>query len=201
MQDETPKFLLSEMHSTDTNDKEQQDFFAALGRALSCWQFVESSLHALFEAAIQPALPDALSASFHQIQTFNGKLQVTDVAVRVALLQRTREGTLKDDGGTLHEWEKLFDNLKKKNDRRNELAHFSGSLVYENTRKSGRRKNIRLKPQIRDTRYSYDLRKPADYGISEVLEWDSKFFELGKKTMELSLKVRRITEALPKASS
>ena len=89
-----PDKLNNQLFESYADEAQQRDFFAALGRALSGWQFVESALYLVHEAAILPAIPSAFAASFHQVQTFRLKLQITDMALRACLIERVNDAVL-----------------------------------------------------------------------------------------------------------
>jgi hypothetical protein len=101
-------------------EKREREFYAALGEAISAWQGVEAALFRVHLAVIGPRNPGALAAAFHQMQTFNMKLQATDMAVRYALLGNEE---------IICEWESLVKKMNKKNERRNHLAHFMVEII------------------------------------------------------------------------
>jgi hypothetical protein len=75
---EFPEELRQQLFPNYPNEQQIDRFFATLGRAVSAWQLVETSLYLVYEAAIQPQAPGAAASAFHAIQTFNVKLSVTD---------------------------------------------------------------------------------------------------------------------------
>jgi hypothetical protein len=96
--------------------KEQQEFHAALGEAISQWAWVESELFALFARLIRPGNWHALAAAMHTNLTFMAKVGMVDAAASHVL-----------SGDDLAEWVRLKNRLTRFVKRRNTMAH---STVY-----------------------------------------------------------------------
>ena len=140
-------------------------FYAALGGAISGWQLVETALYEVYERAIVPQQPGAAAAGFHAIQTFNGKLAVTDAAIRFRLW------ALPD---VLESWIHLKRRADKRSQRRNQLVHFSTWIMFNEENENDK---IRLEPQMYDYRFQSD--KPR-FRISEVTDIASTFGKLAR---------------------
>jgi hypothetical protein len=95
------------------------ELYTAVGRALSAWSWVEESLSYIYTTAIfeqrtpAPAIGYA-HASFWQIESFRGKLNVVDAAVKMRCRHLPE---------TLKLWSVLYKRAREKNNKRNELAH------------------------------------------------------------------------------
>lgn len=60
---------------------DQASFFGAVGRCITAWTFVENSLLHVYSVALGPIPSDSIAASFHEVQTFNTRLMMTNSAV------------------------------------------------------------------------------------------------------------------------
>jgi hypothetical protein len=114
-------------------EDEAQQFYAALGKAISQWQHVESALVITFTALTGSNSPrsSVVNAAFHSLISFKAKLDMVDTAFKTAAFMSPRESAL------LPEWKTLRNRISKRSDRRNELAHFS--MIRSESRKPGYR--------------------------------------------------------------
>lgn len=168
--------------AADDKERQLEEFYAKLGRAIAAWQLVETMLSQVYVAAIWPAIPQALMASFHAVQTFNGKLTLTDAAVRYVL---------KDPAQPLGEaWSNLWGRLQEKNDRRNHFAHYS---VFTDFSKKVKNHRILLRPQVFDNREPKGKKPKSEYGANEILQITTRFFALAKETREFADRLGQIS--------
>jgi hypothetical protein len=119
-------------------ENEQQLFFAALGKAISQWAWVEYHLFHVYVRLVRPELFRATSASFHAVINFNSKLAMVDAAASVAL-------TKEEDKA---EWTTLKNKLGRLVKLRNEMAH---KPVFT-TPQLPSDKSVHLHPSILDVR-------------------------------------------------
>jgi hypothetical protein len=161
------------------DDAQISKFFEVLGRAVSLWQLVETSLYEVYERALAPRHPGAAAAGFHAIQTFQMKLTVTDAAVRFALL---------DHSELIDEWQKPRRDADAKSARRNQFVHLSTWIMYNEESPNDR---IRLEPQMFDTRHraSGSRDKSPKLRMTEITEISEKFEPLSGKLRSFSQKI------------
>jgi len=165
-------------------------FYAALGKAISWWNLVETHLYLIAEASTRPQIPGAFAAGFHAVQTFQMKLVITDMAVRFRLLDHNRPELLKS-------WEQLFEKARDKAIRRNHFAHFSMEVrLLEKTES----KRIKLVPLFYDARYTDGIKNNVEYGVSEILEIAKSFSKLSNELSEFVPHLGRLP-LLPPTSS
>lgn len=94
-----------------------EEIYAAVGRALSAWSFVEESLCSIFSNIVTPEPTQsvgAASAAFWAIESFRGKLLSIDSAIHLRCFE------LPDVVG---KWEILQKRAGEKCKLRNEIAH------------------------------------------------------------------------------
>jgi hypothetical protein len=149
-------------------------FFEVLGRAITVWQLVEAALYEVYERAVAPMRPGACGASFHAIQTFNLKLSVTDAAVRFSLVDREKLRS---------EWKTLFKNAQDKSKRRNEFAHFSTFIMFNEKHTNDK---IRLEPPMYDWRFIGERPKVR---LSEITEITKRFIDLANDLQRFKGKI------------
>jgi hypothetical protein len=180
-----PEEIRLKMFPNYPDDTQIVRFFDTLGRAVTVWQTVETSLYEVYEKAVRPQLPGAAAAGFHAMQAFNVKLTVTDAAVRFCAAGNE---TL------LREWADIKDDAGKKATRRNQFVHFSTYIMWDETNPNDR---IRLEPQLYDTRFPADA---PHLRMTEIAEITDKFVEVSRR---LSLFAKKISEQLaqPQASA
>jgi hypothetical protein len=156
------------------DEKQIARFFEVLGRAISTWQLVETALYEVYERTICPKRPGACGASFHAVQTFNIKLALTDAAVQFAFAE---------DGETLNVWDSIVKRAQKKSQRRNQFAHFSTFIMFN---EKGSNEKIRLEPQIYDWRHVKDRPKLR---MSEIADITNGFFDLANELRSFARKL------------
>ena len=107
--------------------QKQEDIYTAVGRALSAWSLVEEHLCLIFTRVTisDPMAPTgATMAAFWAIESFRGKLNAVDAALRLNFSKTP---------SIIGEWERLYKRAREKNNLRNDLAHgiamiFSGAV-------------------------------------------------------------------------
>jgi hypothetical protein len=120
-----------------TMNEEQSAFSENLGRCIAQWSHVEDGLFQCYMVALgqlNSILP--AQAGFYAVQSPEGKLSVSNSAVRFCLLEI--EDRSADMAGL---WKSLVKKVEKRRTRRNQLAHF---VSMEN--KPGRR--VMLRPAL-----------------------------------------------------
>ena len=123
--------------ATLSPEEEETRFYAALGRTISQWQEVEAALSRIFCDLANPQAGSIANVAFHTVLSFDSKLGMTHAAVGLGV----------NDVGRA-EWSPLHNRASRRNDRRNQLAHFM--VAYDPTRKPGYRYHLR--PNIFDAR-------------------------------------------------
>jgi|SRR5208282_3149489 len=145
---------------------ETQEFYTALGKALTQWQSVEAHLGFIFVSVVNNRNQLGANAAFHTVTSFDTRLKMTDYAI-TAEFQNTR---------ALNAWKPLFKRANDRNLRRNQLVHFS--VECDPKRRAGYR--IRLRPSIFDVRAS--LRWGALYpslNVCQIMASGNSFEKLG----------------------
>ena len=161
--DEVRTKLMKNLFPNYPDQVEIARFFEVLGRAITVWQLVETALYELYELIIAPGNSRACSASFHAIQTFNGKLVATDAAVTCSLMGSPE---------ALDQWRKLQKQANEIAKRRNQFVHFSTFIVTD----SNTNERVRLEPPIHDGRFVDDDRPKLR--LSEIAEITDRFVAL-----------------------
>ncbi|MEG6508825.1 hypothetical protein V6C03_07560 [Methyloligella sp. 2.7D] len=92
--------------------EETEELFAAVGRAISEWAFVESALARLFSLSVHSSHPSAAEAAFYSATSFRTKLELLTSALAISSPNST------------HCWKALCRKLTKRSKKRNHLAHF-----------------------------------------------------------------------------
>ncbi len=119
------------MAETDTRFELTEQMFAAVGRAITQWSFVESSLCNLFSACVGTAVPlkqhDGVEFVeswtpmwvFYAAEAFNTKRSLLNAAITAHLYTVEQ----RDELGA--EWSKLSDKARDLSHMRNKLAHWT----------------------------------------------------------------------------
>jgi hypothetical protein len=123
-------------------NEETTEFYRLLGLCIAQWSHVEDALFTNFRIAIsegQSNLP--AQAAFYAIQSPEGKLRMTDSAVKFRLLMGISDS--KDDRRRkfVALWDKICANANQKRKRRNLLAHFQ--VLNTTTNIPGKRLQLR----------------------------------------------------------
>jgi hypothetical protein len=103
--------------SKDPAEEIMTELYTAVGRALSAWSHVEECLCAIYTRTIitDPNAPVGYAmASFWAVESFRGKLNVIDAAIKLRCHGKTE---------LLAMWEIIYKRCRQKNANRNELAH------------------------------------------------------------------------------
>ena len=121
-QKEKLKDLVDQLSAKD----KQTDFFAALGRAISKWANVESSLFGLYNTVLQAKNWDVSSAAYHSVTNLKTKLDMVDAAIRTAypIRNKPKENTNKSNEQLLKKWNTLKRRIHDYSQRRNDIVHF-----------------------------------------------------------------------------
>ena len=110
--------------------KEHKAYYEELGRALSRWARLESTLGRTFADACRTSNPTISNSVFWAAVSFEAKSNLCSSAVRAALAQHP---------GFLTEWASLAERMNRKSRTRNKLAH--GSIVTMHWKKNGKIKS------------------------------------------------------------
>jgi hypothetical protein len=76
--------------------------------------WVEQNLCGLFEAFLGNRRDNVVGSAFYAVVNFNSKLEMVDAAAQLKL-----------HGRRLKTWDALYEKIRKKSKKRNEIAHFS----------------------------------------------------------------------------
>jgi hypothetical protein len=108
---------------------EERLFSEVLGRALGNWQHVEGQISSIFSRILGRTNDSykAANIALNTILSFDTKLSMTHAAVT---------SLLAESEGALAEWNPLKNRANRRNDRRNELAHF-GVVFHPNVIRLG----------------------------------------------------------------
>lgn len=150
---------------------EVAEFYEALGLALSYWQLVEEALSLLYELAVCPMRFKSATCGFHTL-LFRSKLEVTNAAVRCALIE---SGATAD---SLDEWDRLCKLTGQRAQRRNDFAHFQ-TIIFDGEKSAT--KAVRLCPPLHDLRTPAGIRKHLEYTKDDLVTNARSFFEIAEK--------------------
>lgn len=123
-----------------TENEEQAAFYEQLGRCIAQWSHVEDGLFQCYMIALgqlKSTLP--AQAGFYAVRSPEGKLSVTNSAVRFCLLEI---GDRSADIAGL--WKSIAKKVDKRRTQRNQLAHFQ--VLHSMESKPGRR--VALRPAL-----------------------------------------------------
>src|SRR5690348_9523475 len=107
-----------------TTERELEEFYIAFAKAFLGWQHVEDVIFEFFAELFKGTNPDSLSAAFHAVITFDGRLAMVDEAFRVRV----------KDPMIVGEWKQLHKKIRKKATSRNTLAHLSLTYVADSVK-------------------------------------------------------------------
>lgn len=158
---------------------EVAEFYEALGLALSYWQLVEEALYLLYERAVMPVRFKSAICGFHTL-LFRSKLEVTNAAVRCALIEFDAPADLLD------EWDKLCKLTGQRAQRRNDFAHFQ-TIIFDGEKSST--KAVRLCPPIHDLRTPAGIRKHFEYTRDDLVTNAKSFYEIAERLRAFGLKI------------
>lgn len=162
-----------------TLEEEETRFYAAIGKAVTQWQAVETGLSSIFCALVGPPGNSGLAnVAFYSVDNFRAKLTMTDnvVLTRFSFLPNRIIG-----------WTKLTERIRKRSSRRNLLAHYT--MEVENYRKAGHRCRLRPSPNslLPDFKTDYD---PRTYSMCNIIAIGNSFDTLGADLMAFWEKIR-----------
>ncbi|QQN61380.1 hypothetical protein JIR23_17085 [Bradyrhizobium diazoefficiens] len=129
--------------------EEQSGFYENLGRCIAQWSHVEDGLYEVYATAIAKAHEMrtsnvAAQAAYYAIQAPEGKISMTDSAVRFRLLFGMGDGHHDPQRRLLAAWDALKNTVDERRRRRNQLAHFQ--VLISMSEPEGRR--FALRPAI-----------------------------------------------------
>jgi len=156
-------------------DVEQRLFYEELGRAVAYWQAVEGQVSSIFSRIMgrTPESYRAANIALNTVLSFRTKLAMTHAAV-TSLLAQSEDA--------LAEWSPLKNRASRRNDRRNELAHFG--VVFDPKAKPGDR--YRLQPSI------WNMREHQRWaGSSPPTRTVREIHAVGQSFLKLSMDLRR----------
>jgi hypothetical protein len=160
-------------------DVEQRIFYEDLGRAVAYWQQVEGQVSSIF-SRIMGRTPESYTAAniaLNTVLSFDTKLAMTHAAV-TSLLGKSEDA--------LADWNPLKNRATRRNDRRNELAHFG--VVFNPSGKPGYR--YRLQPNIWNMRehQRYAGRSPPTRTVCQIRAVGQSFLKLSMDLRSFYLK-------------
>ncbi len=138
--------------SSDPNSPEFKRLHEVLGRALTTWQEVESSLFDVFFRVSSCTHENVALAIFYSPHDFSEKLKCTHNAARMAL----------NNNDMLGDWKMLRKRMINASEVRNALAHF---ILIRDTEFDAQDEvissRLRLHPNFQDVTEEFRTRKPT----------------------------------------
>jgi hypothetical protein len=137
-------------------DNKRLDFFAAIGAAVTNWEYVEMALCRAFQRLSGTQNYFASNAAFYAVISADARCKMVDAAAKMTFFA---------DREMLKEWELLEKKIRSQKTQRNHFAHFS---VLQGHFDGGQR--YRLQPTIANpsnmsqtpkTYYVHDLNRSA----------------------------------------
>jgi len=166
---------MSRFPDTLPADAEERIFCEELGRAIANWQQVKGQVSTIF-SRIMGRTPESYRAANIALNTtlsFTTKLAMTHAAVTSLLGQ---------SADALAEWDPLKNRASRRNERRNELAHFG--IVFDPKAKPGNR--YRLQPNI------WNIREHQRWaGRSPPVRTVCQIHAVGQSFLKLCVDLRR----------
>ena len=98
---------------TIPTDASRDPYYLAVGRCLEKWAWVETNLALLMMGLMRHRRGNLVGAAFHSAVSFRAKLKMVD-----AIAQQTLAGQW------LQNWDKLRDRIRRRSEKRNQIAHF-----------------------------------------------------------------------------
>jgi hypothetical protein len=174
--------------------EEEGQYYHALGKALTQWQQVEKSLAAIFSGAVNPTSQLSANAAFHTVLSFDSKLGMTHSAIAFAF-----RGTR-----AIEAWSPLHNKAGRRNNRRNQLAHFT--VDFDPRRRPGYR--LHLRPSLFDMRaYLKWGNAPPTLNVCQIVASGNSFEKLANDLLTFHLQwtvppfVARALASLPQEAS
>ena len=101
-----------------TTSNTEDEFYAALGRAVLQWAVVEQDLFKLYGEIMKPQLWVVTSSTYNVVQTFRGKLSLVAVSIKASYPEESYSQLIES-------WKNLNNKLTNKSSKRNDLVHLS----------------------------------------------------------------------------
>jgi hypothetical protein len=172
--------------ATLTLEEEEVRFYAAIGKALTQWQSIETGLANIFCAIVgRPGDSGLANIAFYSVENFRAKLAMTNnVATARFSFVPARNS----------EWCSLHKSAVARSKKRNFLAHYQ--LEIETHRNPGERCRLRPSPNnmLADDRSDYD---PPTYSTQNIVEFGNSFDALGSQLMTFWEAIRPPLRTLP----
>jgi len=178
--------------ATLSYEEEEQRFYAALGKAITQWVFVEAAVGFIFSNPIGLTERTAKNLAFYTIIDFKTKLDLTDSAIDGS----TAAAPLRD------EWKSLYNKATKRNKRRNYLAHYMAG--FDQAKRAGYRWHLR--PSAFNDRIAQQWGKnPPRLTTCQIIAFGNAFDKLAAELRGFSRRlageqIGRILEPLVRAS-
>ena len=154
-----------------TLEEEQNDFYQALGLAVSRWAHVEHALFDVFCQVLQCQQWSTASAAFHAAASFNVRRDMTSAAVRTTLT----------DVSPQEEWTRIHADLGTCAKRRGQLVHWA---IFNDTGAGappGRRVYLRPLPMDINVSLKYLGKDMPSMYLDEVKACVPQFHELSAR--------------------
>ncbi len=136
---------------------EEDEFYAALGRAISEFAEVEDQLYVLYGEIMKPQIWKISSATYHVSKTFDNKRELVRTALEASYDSEINEYT------ELHNaWKKIDNDLQEAGKKRNKIAHLPVVDTYGeplHIRPSFFNAKSMMKGDYRKADFNYDLAK------------------------------------------
>ncbi len=144
---------------------DEDDFYAALGRAITSWSAVELNVYKIYHEIMKPQLWVVTSTTYHVAQIFRQKLAVVDAAI---------QSGYNDENYYAHlhkEWETLKKRINRNGTKRNDIAHLA---VFNDLEKG-----LCLRPELMNAKAMLDeAYKSKIYWINDLKQCISDFSDL-----------------------
>jgi len=157
-------------------------FYAAMGRTIAAWQYVESQLYEVYRSATGAQVPGAEAAAFFSVPAFRVKLNMTSAAVKFA---HYGERIL------LAEWGTLAKRAQKKSERRNQIAH---GAVWTQFLEQREERKIYIGPNLGDPREALEKKPGQDtepITVKRLRGYEKDFRLLAMDLRAFALRIRR----------
>lgn len=145
-------------------DTERTEFYAAIGLAITQWEFVETVLCEIFSRMLVSTNGFAANAAYYSIINANARRTMIDAAA---------EKHLPHKSPIARDWAKLSDKVRKLSGRRNAFAHFS--VVVGDF---GKGRHFRLQPTVHNSNEFGNEQAP--YFVNDINASAIAFSELAE---------------------
>lgn len=154
----------------------EADLFLLIGIVTSTWGNIEIGLEGAFIQSVDPAGigGGAAARAFWEVASFQGKLHMTDAAVRYATKQLP---DLRD------RWINLQNRANRESKKRNEIAH--GEVVRESTSRGGKQEKTEIVFRPYSFKEIYKRQDDSKYApkkrtVQDILEFIGKLYALSE---------------------